>query len=317
MADVLALYGTGDMAVAYLDALAQMGTAADTVVVVGRREEAARGLAARYGTRATRLGGESEYRPAAAIVAVTPDALPAVARQALAAGARRLLIEKPAALSSAELHELQRAVRAANATAHVAFNRRFYPSVERCRELIREDGGVVACFIEVTEVEERALWVHERQHWPAQLLERWGIINSVHVLDLAFSCAGRPTELSTHRKGSLPWHQAGATFYGTGTSESGAALVYLGTWGTAGRWRVEITTDKRRFVLCPLEGLEQQIKNSFAVTKVDLPAEPAGLKPGLAGLVRDFRAAEGPARLPDLEEAAGLLAIAERMFGYV
>jgi predicted dehydrogenase len=312
----LALYGTGDMAASYLDALLHLGTPADTIVVVGRSVEKANILAARYGARAAELGNEAEHAVTLAIVAVTPDALSGVARQALQAGARKLLVEKPGALASSELARLGDALVEAQATGYVAYNRRFYPSAERCRALIREDGGAVACFLEMTEIEGRVLPLRDKQNWSDENLARWGVVNSTHVLDLATWLVGFPTQLSTHRDGRLAWHPSGATFFGTGKSDKGAALVYLATWGAAGRWRIEVTTPKRRLIMCPLEALDQQLKDSFSITRVDVRAEPLGIKPGLDGLLRAFLSGGRNNNLPSLMETAQLLATAEKIFGY-
>jgi predicted dehydrogenase len=313
----LALYGTGDMAASYLDALLHLGNHADAIVVVGRDLEKANILATRYGARAAALGNEAEHAATIAIVAVTPDALSGVARQALQAGARKLLIEKPGALSSSELARLGDALATAQATGYVAYNRRFYPSAERCRALIREDGGAVACFLEMTEIEQRVLLLREKPNWSDENFARWGIVNSTHVLDLATWLVGCPTQLSTHRDGRLAWHPSGATFFGTGKSDAGAALVYLATWGAAGRWRIEVTTPKRRLIMCPLEALDQQIKDSFSITRVDIRAEPSGTKPGLDGLLRAFLSGNRINDLPSLMETVQLLATAEKIFGYV
>jgi predicted dehydrogenase len=312
----LAIYGTGDMAVSYLDALRHLGTPADTIVVVGRDMAKASILAARHGARAAGLGSEAEHAATIAIVAVTPDALSGIARRALQAGTRKLLIEKPGALSSSELAGLGEALVAARAIGYMAYNRRFYPSAERCRALIREDGGALACFFEMTEIEGRVLPLRDKHNWSGANLARWGIVNSTHVLDLATWLVGSPTRLSTHRAGQLAWHPSGATFFGTGESNSGAALVYLATWGTAGRWRIEVTTRKRRLLLSPLEKLDQQLKDSFEVTPVDVPAEAAGIKPGLTGLLREFLSNDEPNVLPSVMESVRLIGTAERIFGY-
>lgn len=313
---MIAVYGTGDMAAVYFDVLRALEVASDEVVIVGRSEPSARKLAAAHGACSALLGEEAVLRPDRAIIAVTPDALPTITRHALSVGIRDLLVEKPGALSSVALRALHADVVAAQARAHMVLNRRYLPSVERCRELIEEDGGSVACYFEMTEVEERVLGLKAKGTWPEENWPRWGLINPLHVLDLATWLCGRPAELSPRRQGRLAWHETGATFFGTGRSENGAALVYLATWGTAGRWRIEVTTARRRLFLCPIESLEQQWKNSFATSKVELPSEPAGLKPGFANLLRDFLSPGGPKRLPNLLEAAATLECAERIFGY-
>ena len=165
---MLAIYGTGAIVPVYLEGLLGAGVAADRIVVVGRRLEAARAVAANHGTHAAEIGDEGWHHPATAIIAVTPDALPALTRRALDTGARKILVEKPGALSSSELNRLHDAVTAVGATAHVVFQRRFLPSATRCLDLIREDGGAVACYFEVTEIEQHVLLLRETQNWPQE-----------------------------------------------------------------------------------------------------------------------------------------------------
>lgn len=313
--DAIALYGAGQMAQAYLDALAHLKWPSDRIYVVSRRPDAAANLAERYGVKTETLG--AVVKATSAIISVTPDATPAVTDQACTAGARRLLVEKPGALSAGDLESLAERTGARGAIAHLAYNRRYYPSVLRCAELIAEDGGALACYFEMTEIESRVLSTRDEMGWTAENLSRWGLVNPVHVLDLVGCLVGRPASLDSRVAGRLDWHGAGATFSGSGVSERGAALVYLGTWSSAGRWRIEITTPRRRLILCPLESLQQQLAGSFAVEPVAIAEDPAGTKPGVAAMVSDFLGSTGTTRLPSLREGTEILRGAERIFGYL
>jgi predicted dehydrogenase len=306
-ADVL-VAGAGAMAAEHVRALVATGVAPQQVVVAARRPERVESLAREHGVRAASL---DEAAAPFAIVAVAEDALVPVAESLLARGAERVLVEKPGALTSSELARL----RDVRGDVFVAYNRRFYPSAARARELIDADGGPVALALDFTEVEARVLADAERRSLDASVLARWGVANSLHVLDLAFHLGGDPERLECERAGSLPWHPSGARFAGSGTTTRGALFAYLATWDGAGRWGVELTTRERRLALRPLEELQEQRRGSFALEPVDLPREPAGVKPGLAGQLRAFL--DGDARfLCGVDEAVARIELAERICGY-
>ncbi|MFN4276622.1 MAG: NAD(P)-binding domain-containing protein [Ferrovibrio sp.] len=310
------IMGTGEMAAAYISALLTLGVPAEHIRVTGRSAEKYTALAHRFGIQGLSLPALRGDGPA--ILAVTQDALPAVTRQALAAGFRHLLIEKPGALSSTALAGLTKDVADAKANAFVAFNRRFYPSVIALRNAIAEDGGIRTVFFEFTEVERLVLAEQEMKRLPKIVTDRWGLSNSTHVIDLVVFLMGKPVTMSPLQEGSLPWHETAASFAGSGRSERGAIFSYLASWGTAGRWRVEVTTPARRLFLCPLETLQVQMKNSFSVEPIVIASEPTNVKPGLAGMLAEFLQPHGarPTNLPDLYESVQTLRIAETICGY-
>lgn len=293
--------GAGRMAEEHLKALLAAGIQPAEIAVAARRRERAEMLAARYGVAGVGLADASA---SCAIVAVSENALVPVARMLVDRGAERVLVEKPGALTSYELASLAGDV-------HVAYNRRFYPSVARARELVEADGGPIALSFDFTEVEARVLAAGH----PPETLARWGIANSSHVIDLAFHLAGDPVELHHERAGSLPWHPVGARFAGSGTTGQGALFSYLATWDGAGRWSVEVTTRERRLVLRPLEVLQQQLRGSFGLEPVAVAAEREGVKPGFAGQLAAFLGGED-ARLCRLDEAVQRIRLAEQILGY-
>jgi predicted dehydrogenase len=309
----IAVVGTGRMAEAYVSALKYAGIAGDEIVIVSATVGRARMLASRLGTHYS-----ESFRDcfASAIVAVTPERTPSVCRALLASGTRLLLIEKPGALSSQELLRLACEVKQAGASASMALNRRFYNSVLKARELISADGGAVAFNFEFTDLEAHILALRAEGVWPEVNFSRWGFINPVHVIDVAFYLCGTPSELTAKRAGALEWHAAGSEFSGAGTTGSGALFSYWGTFSGAGRWRVELSTRHRKLILMPLETLQQQLTDSFVVTPVDLDPEPVGQKPGLVGVVRDFLQPADVCQLPTVEDMVGTLAVTERIFGY-
>jgi predicted dehydrogenase len=303
------------MAEEHVRVLLAAGVSADGLLLVGRGRERAERLAERYGIHA-RWGGVETLRevPRTAIVAVPETELAGTIRVLLERGATHILVEKPGALSPRELEGVE------SDQVFVAYNRRFYPSVSKARDLIAEDGGVLSAAFDFTEIEERVLRDADRRGLGSAVLARWGLANSLHVIDLAFHLSGEPLAIEALRAGALPWHPSGAVFVGAGKLEGGGLFSYLATWSGAGRWGVELTTSERKLVLRPLESLAEQRRGSFELDLVELVHEPEGLKPGLVGQWRAFVAAArggqvDPA-LCTLSQAHARLELAEKIFAY-
>ena len=174
---MIALVGAGPMAEAHARALVALG---EEVVVSSRTHARAEALAARTGARASREppGAES------AIVAVGVESLAEVTAALVDRGCRRILVEKPGALTSTALAALARHAAAAGAEIRVAYNRRFYAAVEAARAAIAEDGGLLAVAFDFSEPEDYVLAHAREKGYAPEVLARWGVANSSHVLDL-------------------------------------------------------------------------------------------------------------------------------------
>jgi len=64
--------------------------------------------------------------------------------QLIKSGFKNILLEKPAGLNEQEIKELAQTASHYNATVLVAYNRRFYASVLKAKEIIEQDGGVTS-----------------------------------------------------------------------------------------------------------------------------------------------------------------------------
>lgn len=94
-------------------------------------EGAARALATRHGARAcTSIEELLETGPEVVVVATVHNRLAELSEQALRAGAH-VLVEKPAALGTAQVERLIAAQRASGRLVKVGVNHRFYPGIER------------------------------------------------------------------------------------------------------------------------------------------------------------------------------------------
>lgn len=231
------------------------------------------------------LEGNPNRHPAA-IVATGILQLAETTQQLIQAGVKRILVEKPAGASKEEVESIRDAALQHDALVYTAYNRRFYASVSKARELIVEDGGVISFHFEFTE------WSHllEKEDIDPSIKKIWFLANSTHVCDLAFHLGGNPKELNVQTDSGLAWHPASSVFSGSGSTDSGALFSYFANWQAPGRWSLEILTQKRRLIFRPMEELQLQEIGSVAILPLkDISYEKdKSFKPGLHAQVRAF-----------------------------
>ena len=225
--------------------------------------------------------------PQQAIVAVGIDQLKSVSQDLIGAGCKRILLEKPGALHLVDLEGIESRANRHNANVWIAYNRRFYASVNKLRELVIEDGGITSAVFEFTE------WAHKISYTNKvkEVMERWLLSNSSHVLDLVFSFIGLPAHDQWHAwaEGSLAWHPSGARFNGAGLSEAGIPFSYYADWESSGRWGIEILTRKNKYILKPLEILQVIPKGSVKMENITLDDSlDKRFKPGIYLQCQDF-----------------------------
>lgn len=282
MEKTILLIGTGPMALDYAKVLIAQNI---SFQVVGRGEESAMKFESATGIKPF-VGGFEKYlenntlpNNTYAIVTTGTEALMPTLLLVLKAGACKVLIEKPAAISIEELIENENKLKTFSKNIYVAYNRRFYASVIEAHKMIEEDGGLQTMHFEFTE------WSHviEPLTKAPGVKENWFFANSTHVVDLAFYLAGKPERWNAYSKaGTLKWHSK-TNFTGAGITEKGVLFSYLSNWESAGRWAVELLTEKRRIYLKPIEGISVQEKGTVAVLEhkfddsLDLQFKP-GLK---------------------------------------
>jgi predicted dehydrogenase len=275
------IIGTGPMALDYAKVLTAQNI---SFQVVGRGEESALKFEAATGIKPF-VGGLQKYLEEVtlaentyAIIATGTEALMPALLLILKAGVHKVLIEKPAAISIDELIESEDIIKPFADTVYVAYNRRFYASVLEAQKMIEEDGGLQTMHFEFTE------WAHKIEPLTKApgVKENWFFANSTHVVDLAFYLAGKPGQWQAYSKaGSLKWHSK-TNFTGAGITEKGVLFSYLSNWESAGRWAVELLTEKRRIYLKPMESISVQEKGSIAVVEHKFDdTEDVQFKPGL------------------------------------
>lgn len=307
------IIGAGQMAIEYAKVLAAQSRGFE---VFGRSQQGCRRFTEATGVPA-RAGGldalaREQALPEQAIVAVGVEDLAEVTQALLGLGVPRILVEKPGALTRQGISAIAEAAGARGAEVFIAYNRRFYASVRRARELIRSDGGVVSFHFELSE------WGHRigaLQKDP-QVLERWFLANTTHVADLAWFLGGRPAEITCYHSGSLPWHPSASRFSGAGRTQPGVTFAYYGAWDAPGRWSLEFLTSRRRLIFRPMEELRVQRLDSLEVVQEQLEADRAGAyKPGVYEQVEAFMTGN-TADLCSVHEQLRHWDLYERMAGY-
>ena len=274
------LVGAGQMSIDYVNVLKEMEC---DITIVGRGEKSADLFLEKTGIKPI-TGGLSKYLSAnneffsTVIVAVSMEALKSTTIELINNNFKSILLEKPAGLNFEEIEELANYAKKNNAEVFVAYNRRFYASVQKVKEIIEEDGGVTSFSFEFTE------WSHviEKLEKAPGVKENWFLANSTHVVDLAFYLGGRPKEISCYTAGGLNWHPKASIFSGAGISENGALFSYQANWEAPGRWSVELLTKRHRLILRPLEKLQIQNIGSVNTEFVEIDDKlDTQFKPGL------------------------------------
>jgi len=281
------LIGAGYMAIEYSKVLQKMNM---PFKVVGRGVKSAVEFKKKTGVAVQTSGiknflEQTEELPFAAIVALSVENLATATLLLLRRGIKRILVEKPAGLNLEELEELNREANKQKADVFVAYNRRFYASTLKAKEIINEDGGVTSFNFEFTE------WSHiiKDLKKPDVVKKKWFLANSTHVVDLAFFLGGVPKKIKCYTTGGLSWHPSASIFCGAGITKQGSLFSYHSNWEAPGRWGVEILTKNHRLILRPLEDLYIQKIGSLISEKVIFDDSlDHKFKPGLYMQVETF-----------------------------
>jgi predicted dehydrogenase len=274
------LFGAGPMAMDYAKVLKHLGT---NFTVVGRSPEGTEKFQKDTGIAAIPNGvpgwqekgnNGAEY----AIIAVSFESLSATAIEVMDAGIRKILLEKPAGLTAQEIKGICAKSKETGTQIFIGYNRRFYSSVLKAQEMIKEDGGVESFNFEFTEWSD-AVTNHIKNSY---VLENWFLANSSHIVDLAFFLGGEPKVFHSYAGGGNDWHPTATVFAGAGTTHSGALFSYQANWDAPGRWGVEVLTRKHRLIFRPIEKLQVQKLNSVSTENIPFDGQlDTDFKPGL------------------------------------
>ncbi|GET21576.1 myo-inositol 2-dehydrogenase [Prolixibacter denitrificans] len=273
------LVGASQMAVEYTKVLKALG---EDFLVIGRGNASAINFYEQTNIKPITGGIENfinskPEKPNSAIVSVGIEKLKFVTELLIRFGIKKILVEKPGGLNINEVIELNSIAKTFNAIVFIGYNRRFYSSVIKSKEIIQEDGGLKSFNFEFTE------WSHVIQNLKKApgVKESWFIGNSSHVIDTAFYIGGKPKQMSSYTSGELSWHKP-TIFAGAGITNQNALFNYSANWEAPGRWSIEFLTSHHRLILRPLEKLQIQNIGSIATEFVVLDYQyDENFKPGL------------------------------------
>lgn len=274
------IIGAGEMAIEYAKVLRFQQK---SFKVIGRSELSAKKFKDQTGQEVVCGGLEAFLSknpklPSKVIVTVGIEALAETTIRLMEYGVKDILLEKPGVGNPAEINSLVEMAQKTSSTVLLAYNRRFYSSVLKAEEIIKQDGGVKSLCFEFTE------WSHVISGLKKTSVEHnfWFLGNSTHVVDLAFFLSGKPKDLKAFYKGSLNWHPASSTFSGAGITTQDALFSYHANWESPGRWWLDILTSKHRLIFKPMESLRIQEIGSVAEKEVEIDNKlDKEFKPGL------------------------------------
>ena len=261
------IIGAGNIAIEYTKVIKAIG---EDFITIGRGHDKAQAYYEATGVKAVEGGLECHLQtkpdvPECAIVAVNLNSLASTTISLMKYGVKNIFCEKPGFNEPLELEEVEAVAKETGAKVFYAYNRRFFASVLRAEEIIKEDGGMTSMNFEFTE------WGHviANTSHPAEVKKNWMTANSSHVIDLAFFVGGDPKEMSSYTAGELSWHKP-SCFVGAGVTNKGVLFNYQANWDAPGRWAVEFQTPQHRIYLKPMEQLQLQDKGSVIVYPVEV-----------------------------------------------
>ena len=180
--------------------------------------------------------------------------------------------------------------------------------------MTNNDGGITSCTFTFTEWLEKI----DLSKYPTQVLNKWGIANSLHPISMAFELIGLPKHLTSYQFGNLDWHPTGSIFVGSGITEKNVPFSYHADWNSSGRWGIEIMTKNNAYRLIPLEELYVCKKNTTAWKKISFKNLFPEIKFGIAEEILLMLENKDSSNqlLVSLKKASEYIKIAEKIFGY-
>ena len=293
------LIGTGLIGVEYSKVLDALNV---NHLIIGRGNTSADNFEKlRPGKKVIRGGIESflsskPSMPNCAIVAVGVHDLFYVTNSLIRHGVKKIFLEKPGGANFNQVETLFSAATQNGVSVYIAYNRRFYSSLLKAEEIIKQDGGVSSFNFEFTE------WLHIFANANIKLsLSEIFFCNSTHVIDMAFFLGGEPLKMNCYSK-ILEKNNSPEIFVGSGISKSGALFSYHANWDAPGRWGIEILTKKHRLYFKPMETLQIQELRSVKVLPIDIDDHlDKDFKPGFFLETKSF-IEEDYSRLCSLEQ---------------
>lgn len=310
----VALIGAGNMAIEYAKVLSDLKI---DFSLFGRNEAKAKNFEAYLTKEKMFFGGLDNYKNklsgySHAIIASNVNSLASNCITLIEDGVKNILLEKPGAASPTEFYSLEEKAKKGDSNIFIAYNRRFFASVEKALELIKEDGGVTSFQFDFTE------WSHVIEGLDCDPIEKKYLFlaNSTHVVDLAFFMGGAPKEINCLNNKELNWHSSGGVFAGSGITDNNTLFSYHANWMAPGRWSVEMNTKGYKLILKPMEKLQVQKKGTVAIEEIQIDnSKEINFKPGLYKQTEAFLTGNTE-KLCSLDEFSGLFPVYLKIASY-
>lgn len=305
------IIGSGYMADQYCNAFTKMGF--NDVVIVGNTKNKVNQLCKKYNFSGYSGGFEknlSDIPQKDLVVIATPiDLLVSAAKTALKFNQKNILLEKPGSLYPKELESLELKHKK---KIHLAYNRLFYPSFHKLLELVNQDGGITSCNFSFTE------WIHKInfEFYSKNILSKWGISNSLHVISMAMKLIGMPKSMNCIQRSPLSWHKSGSIFVGSGISCNGIPFSYHSDWNSSGRWGIDVFTKNNLYRLTPLEQLFKCKKGTIDWKQIPLKKSFPKVKDGLSEEIISVLDPKSKIAPISLTEGHSFIKLAEKIFNY-
>lgn len=215
----------------------------------------------------------------AAIVAVSHTSTVEVSRKLLK-GSWPCLIEKPVGFSANETKKLANLAHKKKTWGMVGVNRRFYSTINKALELVRQNGGLRAIVVEQPER------IHESTHWKVstKVLDKWFFVNGIHLIDLmCYACGIPKTVRAIHRS----WKKRRHAYDALMEFHNGTVGHYISQWYSPGNWTLNLYANNLRIQFQNLESgmilRTGKPPKKLPIDKVDLK-----YKPGFYGQMQAF-----------------------------
>jgi predicted dehydrogenase len=284
MALKVLIIGSGNMAKEYCNAVKDLEI---EVCVIGRSTINCDKLKFEFPQIDVIAGGIENYEKTSqyqfAIITSNVEYLFEHTKLVLESGIKNILVEKPGGKNLSEIKNLYSLSSSFKSNLFIAYNRRFYSSVNKFRELLALDTKILSFNFEFTE------WPHAFESQNNEVVkENLLYANSTHLIDLAFFLGGRPSKLMSISTDKIDWHKK-AIFAGLGITENDSIFSYQANWKGPGRWGLEIITENYRYYFRPLEELWIQKQKTVKLEKVEIDNSiDLKYKPGLFDQVNAF-----------------------------
>jgi len=241
---------------------------------------------------------EKPNLPDCAIIAVDILNLTSVSNLLIDYGIKKILLEKPGSLFKEDLSKLFKKSLKTNSNIYIAYNRRYFESIELLKSKLKNE-KVKSLHFDFSEMIEKVI----KKKYPKNILSRWLIANSTHIIDLVIYILGKGSlKLNTYVGGVNCLNNHKSIFIGAGRFND-IFVTYHSNWKSPGNWSIFIMTDKKKYILNPIEKLKFQLHNSQKINEFkNASLFEKKFKPGLYKMTKHFIYNVNLLRIPSLKE---------------